>query len=157
MHTSAEHCNVWQVRDYTLLRATTHFCMDLPIHTSKIDRHFLYSKKRTEKASETTLCTFTRMKKMDGPLVTHYCIFTMKYYYILVKVGGCLLPSRRLQIACCLLLLNTLSTTPPGWEVGRLASQRRVMQYWSTMHCDIVLYTQAYWPYHHCILELITK
>jgi hypothetical protein len=47
MRTSAECCNVWQVRDYTLWRATTHFCMELPIHTSKIDRHFLYSKKRT--------------------------------------------------------------------------------------------------------------
>jgi hypothetical protein len=28
-------------------RAATHFCMVLPIHTSKIDWHFLYSKKRT--------------------------------------------------------------------------------------------------------------
>jgi hypothetical protein len=47
MHTSAECCNVWQVRDYTMWRSTMHFCMELPIHTSKIDRHFLYSKKRT--------------------------------------------------------------------------------------------------------------
>jgi hypothetical protein len=32
--------------------------MELPIHTSKIDRHFLYSKKRTPGLNpETTLCT----------------------------------------------------------------------------------------------------
>jgi hypothetical protein len=47
MRTSAECCNVWQVRDYTLWRTTTHFCVELPIHTSEIYRNFLYSKKRT--------------------------------------------------------------------------------------------------------------
>jgi hypothetical protein len=41
MRTSAECCNVWQVRDFMLWEATTHFCMEPPIHTSKIDRHFL--------------------------------------------------------------------------------------------------------------------
>jgi hypothetical protein len=53
-----------------------HFCMELPIHTSKIhiDRHFLYSKKRMPGLNppppETMLCTLViMMKKMDVPLV----------------------------------------------------------------------------------------
>jgi hypothetical protein len=35
---SAECCIVWPC---------VHFCMELPIHTSKIDRHFFYFKKHT--------------------------------------------------------------------------------------------------------------